>query len=338
MKLSGKGAGRFLEAPDPGLAGALLHGRDESVVASRQRILIEALLGDDRSGVERLDPAAVRRDPETLVTSLRSRSFFDSRRVVLIERATDTVAPIIESALADTSSDDAFLLVTSRFLGAKSPLRRLFEQKANLASVIISADPPGRAEIVNRLEASGCRAGLTDEAHERLFSIAAEMDVSAFESFLDTLAIYSLDLEHPITPDDISALAPGSGELELDIFITAVANGHAEQIGPLLRRIMASGVTAVGLVLALQRHFRQLLLAAGVDGGPEAGLGRIRPPLWGARRDAMRAQLQRWRIERIEMAIRLLFDVDSRLRSEEQVPDLALVERCALRLALMARG
>src|SRR5690625_709808 len=168
MKLAGERAARFLRSPDPGLAGVLLHGSDESAVASSQRILLDSLLGDDRAQLDRLDPAAIRRDPGRLMEALRSRSFFGGRRVALVERATDTLAPVFEKALTDIASEDAFLLVTGRSLGARSPLRQLFEQKKNLVSLIISADPPGATEIAARLEAHGMRAGLTEEGREFL--------------------------------------------------------------------------------------------------------------------------------------------------------------------------
>jgi DNA polymerase III subunit delta len=77
----------------------------------------------------------------------------------------------------------------------------------------------------------------------------------------------------------------------------------------------------------LQRHFRQLLIAAGASG---------RAPLWGARRDVVTAQSRRWRRDRLEMAARMLYEADARVRSAERVPAMALVERCALRLAMMA--
>lgn len=336
MRLSGERAARFLRSPDLSLAGALLYGADDSAVASSQRSLVEALLGDDRSALDRLDPGTIRRDPESLVNALRSRSFFGGRRVALVERGTDTLAPVIQSALDGSEPGDAFLLVTSRFLGTRSPLRQLFEQHKKLASLSISADPPGAAKIAARLQARGISTDVTEDAKELLTSIAAGMDIAAFDGFLGSVALYSLDMDKPIDVEDIAALAPAGGDIELDRFVAVVADGAAEEIGPILRRVVAAGATPVGLILGLQRHFRQLLMAAGASGGLDAGMNRLRPRPFGPRRDAMRRQLQRWHPERIELAIRLLFDVDARLRSGERVPELALVERCALRLAMMA--
>ena len=141
----------------------------------------------------------------------------------------------------------------------------------------------------------------------------------------------------PLDEATVLALAPVGLDAEVDRFIEAVAEGQPSRLVPLLRRLRAGGTTPVGLLLALQRHFRTLLLAAVHAGGPDAGIARVRPPLWGKRRDAFVRQLRKWRSNRLEQACRLLFEADSRVRSSGAAPDFALVERCALRLAIIAQ-
>ena len=336
MKLAGAQAAAFCRSPDPALAGALLHGTDEGMVATRRRQLVDALLDGDPMRLERLDPATVRRDPAALDAALRARGFFGGRGVVLVEGATDALAAVLEPPLSSAAPEDAFLLVTSGPLPAKSSLRRVFEGSKSLMGLHISEDLPAPAEIASRLSSLGAAAGFSDGAGDLLASLAAGMDAASFDRLLETVATYALGANRPLEAEDVAALAPSGLDAELDAFVAAVAGGRPEAIGPILRRVMAAGATPVGLLLGLQRHFRQLLLAASAEGGPEAGLGRIRPPLWGARRDTMRAELSRWRRDRLEAAARLLFEADARVRSADRVPALALVERCALRLAMMA--
>ena len=52
----------------------------------------------------------------------------------------------------------------------------------------------------------------------------------------------------------------------------------------------------------------------------------------------MQALLRRWQPRRLEQANQILFEADSKVRSSANAPDMALVERCSLRLAMMARG
>jgi DNA polymerase III subunit delta len=337
VKLAGAQAAAFCRSPDQALAGALLHGADEAAVAASRRELVAALLGGhaDPMQIENLDPGTVRRDPAALDAALRARGFFGGRGVVLVEKAADAHAGPIETVLPSDRTD-SFLVVTAGLLATKSSLRRLFEGSKSLISLQIIPERPGQQAIASRLSRAGVSAGLSDGARDMLVSLAAEMDPAAFDRFLETLATYALSANRPLEIHEVAALAPSGLEGELEAFIAAVAGGRADTIGPLLRRLNASGATPVTLLIGLQRHFRHLLIAACAEGGPEAGLGRIRPPLWRPKRDSMRAQLGAWQRDRLEAAARLLFEADGRVRSAERVPALALVERCALRLALMA--
>ena len=338
MKLSGRQAAGFCRAPDQSLAGALLYGPDEGTVTESRRALVETLLGPepDPMRLERLDAAVVRRDPAALDAALRARGFFAGRGIVLVEGATEALAGPLETVLGESAPTDSFVVVTAGGLPARSALRRVFESAKRLIALAIYPEALDSAEIDARLTGLGVIAGTSDGARTALAALAGSMDAAGFERFLETLATYALGANQPLQAEDVAALAPSGLDAELDAFVTAVASGRAEAIGPLIRRVTASGANPVGLLIGLQRHFRQLLLAASTDGGPEAGLGRIKPPLWGPRRDAMRAQLNAWRRDRLEVAARLLFEADGRVRSAERVPALALVERCALRLAMMA--
>lgn len=337
MRLAGAAAAAFCRSPEQSMAAALLHGDDAAAVAERRRELVAALLGPggDPMRLERIEAAALRRDPAALDAAIRARGFFAGRGIVLVEGATDTLAIGFSTILGDAAPDDAFVVVTAGSLAGKSPLRKLFEAGKRLISLQITTEALTPGEIAARLKELGAPAGATEAGSAALASLAAGMDAAGFERFLETVATFALGTDRPLGSEDIAALAPSGLDAEVDAFVAAVATGRADAIGPLLRRVAASGATPVTLLIGLQRHFRQLLLAA-ADGGSDAGLARIRPPLWGPRRDAVRAQLAAWRRDRLEAAGRLLFEADGRVRSAERVPAMALVERCALRLAMMA--
>jgi DNA polymerase-3 subunit delta len=62
----------------------------------------------------------------------------------------------------------------------------------------------------------------------------------------------------------------------------------------------------------------------------------MRPPVIGPRRDRMLRQAQRWGAPDLEAAVQLLTETDLHLRSAAQTaPQMALVERALIRLAMM---
>ncbi|MBT8424788.1 MAG: DNA polymerase III subunit delta, partial [Silicimonas sp.] len=85
------------------------------------------------------------------------------------------------------------------------------------------------------------------------------------------------------------------------------------------------------------RHFRTLHAVAADPGGPGSGIGKLRPPVFGPRRDRIQRQASNWGMYKLERAISLLVDTDLTLRSTANAPDMAVMERALLRLAWMGR-
>ena len=86
------------------------------------------------------------------------------------------------------------------------------------------------------------------------------------------------------------------------------------------------------------RHFRSLHAAASDPGGAAQGVGKLRPPVFGPRRDKIVRQASSWGRPRLERALTVLTDTDLALRSAGQTaPQAALMERALIRLAMMVR-
>ncbi|MEM6621148.1 MAG: DNA polymerase III subunit delta [Pseudomonadota bacterium] len=328
MKLTGGAAARFSKSPNTALCGALLHGADAGQVVEARRSMVADLTGGDDMRLTRIDVALARRDAAEVGDALRARGFFADRSVVLIEGGTDGLAKPLSAALDGVTAEDAFLVVTADALPARSSLRKLFEGSDQLAALQFFADAPDSADIAARLRDAGA-TGADRDAAEALASAGASMDHGSFSRLIDVVALKALGRE--VTAQDVADLAPAGMDAEVDALVAAVADGRAEAIGPVLRRLDAGGLNVVTALLALQRHFRMLLGAAagnGIDG--------VRPPLYGPRKTAAQGQLRRWGLARLEAANRLLLDADAKVRSTDRAPDKAVLERCALRLALMA--
>jgi DNA polymerase-3 subunit delta len=148
----------------------LLHGPDAGLVALRRRQLVDFLTDGDDLRLTRLEPGVAQKDPAEIDAALRARGFFPGRRVVLIEGARDALAGPLKDILATVRSgeaasgrgeEDAFLVVTSQNLTARSALRRLFEGAGELASLGLYPEPPDEAELAALLDKAGFICGLT---------------------------------------------------------------------------------------------------------------------------------------------------------------------------------
>ncbi|MBK1634246.1 DNA polymerase III subunit delta [Rhodovulum adriaticum] len=337
MKLSGRDAARYFTRPDPDRAGVLLFGADAMRVALKRQELIANLLGpnaEEEMRLTRMMAGELRSDPAALADAVKARGFFPGPRVVFVEDAADGLADTIKAALSDWAEGDAQLVVTARQLTPRSALRKLFEGHANALAIGIYDDPPGRDEI----EAMLTKAGLPlpdSTAMGALTDLALALDPGDFSQTVEKLSLFKLNDPAPLTPEDIAACAPASVEGEADALIHAVAEGKAAEIGPMLRRLQAQGVTPVTLCITATRQYRALHAAASDPEGPARGIGRLRPPVHFKSRDRMVRQAQNLGVAKLEQGLGLLIDTDLTLRSAQKAPQMAVMERALIRLAML---
>ncbi len=337
MKLSPRDAGRYFARPEAQRTGVLLFGTDTMRVALKRQELIAALIGpngDDEMRLTRIPAADLRKDPALLTDAIKAQGFFPGPRVAFVEDVTDTLAKVITPALDDWQEGDAQVIVTAGSLTPRSALRKYFETHPNAYAAGIYDDPPTRAEIEAELNKAGLGTA-SAEALADLTALAQALDPGDFRQTIEKLSLYKIGDASPLTPADIAALAPASTEAALDEVLNITADCQAGQIGPVLRRLQAQGVQPVGLCIGATRHFRVLHAAASDPGGPAQGIGRARPPVHFKMRDRMVRQASKWGVHRLEQALEMLVDTDLQLRSAALAPQMAVMERTLIRLAML---
>ena len=339
MKLTGSAAAGYLKAPDPSHAGVLIFGADAMRVATKRQQAIAALVGpngDEEMRLTRIAGADLRKDAALLLDAIKAQRFFPGHRVTFVEDATDGLAKVFETALQEWRSGDAQIVVTAGQLTAKSALRKVFEGHQAAVAIGIYDDPPSRDEIAQSLSAAGLETSSRDVL-DLLFSLAGSLSPGDFRQTLDKVALYKHGDTSPLSVDDILACAPRSAEVDVDDVLDVVTGGQADQLGPALRALYAQGVAPVTLCIGAMRHFRQLHTVACDPGGVATGVGRLRPPVFGPRRDRIARHAGTWGRDRLELALTTLTDTDLQMRSAGATPDHALMERALIRLAMLAR-
>lgn len=339
MKLSAREAAGYFRKPSVDKAGLLIFGADPMRVATRRQQVISALVGPEGEAemrLTRISAADLRKDPSSVFDATKAQGFFPGPRVVFVEDATDGVTPALATVLKEWQVGDAQLIVTANQLTAKSALRKLFEGAPNCFCIGIYDDPPSRNDVEEALASAGL-AVPQGEVFDAILSLSRSLDPGDFRQTIEKLGLYKHGDNGPLSLSEVMLCAPGSSEADQDELLNVVADGRDDLIAPLLSRLYAQGVTPVGLCISATRHFR-FLYAIGADpAGPSSGISKMRPPIFGPRRDAMLRQASKWSTERLEDALTTLTDTDLQLRSTAKSPSAALVERALIRIAWMRR-
>ena len=339
MKMAGTGAQGYLRKPDPSHSGLLIFGADAMRVATARQTAIAALVGPQgevEMRLTRIPAADLRKDPAILDDAIKAQGFFPGHRVAFVEDATDGLAKALTAALLDWQLGDAQIVVTAAQLTAKSALRKAFEGHGSAVGIGIYDDPPNRDDILNALKSAGLVAPSRD-IMDGLMELAQTLEPGDFRQTVEKVGLYKLGDDAPLTMEDVLACAPQSAEVDVGDVLDVVTQGQAQALGPVLRNLYAQGVTPVTLCIGATRHFKRLHAVATDPGGASAGIGRLRPPIFGPRRDKIVRQATAWGRDRLERALTALTDVDLQLRSSDSAPQNALMERALIRLAMMAR-
>ena len=168
-----------------------------------------------------------------------------------------------------------------------------------------------------------------------LQALSRVLDPGDFRQTMEKLGLYKLGDSTPVSPEDVAACAPSSTEADIDDILNIVAESRTAEIGQVMQKLAAQGVQPVGLCIGATRHFRTLYAAASDPGGASSGLARVRPPVFGPRRERMVRQAQKWGVFKLEQALSLLTETDLQLRSTSRAPAMPLVERALIRLAML---
>ena len=325
MNLRGAQATNFIKSPDPGTAGALIYGEDAMRVALKRQDLIRALGGKDAEEemrLTRLSASEVRSDPAAVLDGLKSVGFFLGQRIVFVDGIGEAQSKPILTALDAWEDGDAALIVTAGALKKTSKLRKAFESHPKTASIGVYDDPMGPRDIDDALNELGLT--LTAEGRTAIDALARDLTPGDLRQTLEKISLYAG--AEAADAEAVAAMAPATVDTEVDSVILAAADGLADRIGPLMRRLESQGLNPVTLAIFLTRHFQQLHGIAS---------GASQP--WGRNRDSLSRQARAWGGRRLEQALSLLMDTDLTLRSSSQAPQMAVVERALLRLAMLAR-
>ncbi|PTQ70182.1 DNA polymerase III subunit delta [Celeribacter persicus] len=339
MKLAARDALSYFAKPDPGKAGVLLYGPDAMRIALRRQEVIEGLIGqqgEEEMRLTRIAGGELRKDKTLLLDAIKEQGFFPGPRVAFVEDATDQISDTVKDALFDWREGDAQIVVTAGQLKATSKLRKLFEGHPSAYAIAIYTDPPSRAEIEATLGKAGV-SNISREAMTDIEALARVLDPGDFRQTLDKLALYKMGDPGPVTSEDVQNCAPATTEAEVDDVLNVVAEGLANELGPLMVKLSGQGIDPVALSIFTMRHFRSLHAAASHPNGAAAGIAAARPPIFGPRRDRMTRQASNWGMYKLETALGILTDTDLTLRSASRAPTMAVMERALIRLAMLAQ-
>lgn len=338
MKIQPARADAFARAPAAQVYAVLLYGPDSGLVRERGELLARAVVPepDDPFRAIELTPADIKADPARLSDEAAAISMTGGRRVVRLRDAPDGLAPVLADYLAKppcAPGQAALIVIEAGDLSPRSPLRKLFEDAKNAAAVACYLDDTAQLETVIRSALAAENISVTPDALEFLTeNLGGDRMVTRRE--LEKLALFAgtggrIDLA------DAAACIGDTSAMAMDAVAFDTAAGDVAGLDKALERVFQEGVTAVGIVRGVMRHFDRLQqAAASVAAGDseEAAMAALRPAVFWKDKDRFRAQMRRWTDDRAGVALSRLVETEI-LCKTTGMPDQTVCRQTLFELA-----
>nr|WP_255720465.1 DNA polymerase III subunit delta [Acuticoccus kalidii] len=265
--------------------------------------------GDDPFAVVKLDAANVTADPARLMDEANTVSLFGDRRLILVrDGASRNLSPAVSPLLAHPPTDSV-VVVEAGDLRRGTGLRKEVEDHRSAVAIYCPVD--GERDLERMVDEEAQRLGITVDFDARATLIERlGADRAASRNEVLKACLHAVD-EGRLTVADVDAVVGDVAVSQIGDAVDAAFLGQRERLDRLLTRLLKQDSAAVQLLMAAQRmsHTLELAAAAVANGqSPGRAVENVRPPFFGARKDAAARILDRWSPERLRAASAAIAD------------------------------
>jgi DNA polymerase-3 subunit delta len=269
------------KAPSGPVQVHMVFGEDEYMVSSTARQLVDELCppADQAFGLETVDGGsgtvdeAIRAVNQCL-DALQTVGFMGGRKVVWfkgvsflsetivgrskdVKGALDKLTALLKSGLGP----DQVLLISATKVDKRSAFYKTCQSVGRLQEFAMpersyQAEKPAREKVAELLKASGFSF---NDAVVHAFVERAGFDTRQIVMEVEKLRLY-LGSRKDVKLEDIDAIVSRTRESEAWDFADAVAEGDLKKSLNILRQLLFQGESAVGLIISLERRFKELLI------------------------------------------------------------------------------
>ena len=325
MKIGPAQVDRFCANLPNEVKAVLLYGPDGGKVRAYAQRICKQIVEDLSDPFNLTDLAAdeAQSDPARLHDEVRSQSLMGGRRVIRLRGAGERLAPVIEAALEGAGSDN-LLVVEGGELRAGGALRKLFEAaRKDIAIIACYAD---EARDVARLAGEMFQSAGVSVGQDVLRYLGERLGGDRFAS---TNEINKLILlageERTLSLETVLEAIGDSAAVQVDLVISAAADGIPDQIVRGLDRAFVEGDSPIGILRQAQSYFQKLHLARSIvskGGSPADAVGALRPKVFFKAVQPMTRQVARWSEDGLGKALHRLGEAEIKCKTAGY-PDIA---------------
>jgi DNA polymerase-3 subunit delta len=289
----------------------LFYGKNEGLKNQHIKQLLEK---NNNSNVIKYDEKEILENEDIFFESILSNSLFENEKSIVINRSTDKIYEIVINLL-ERNIDGITIIINANVLEKKSKLRKLFEKEKKLACI---PTYPDTNEILSNLALAFFKKIKVSISQQNINLIVDKCsgDRLNLENELEKIKIYSTK-KKSISSEEISKLINLS---ENHTFYELIDNCLAKNTNKTINILNENNFSNEDCIIILRTFLLKakkiLNLSLEYDKNKDINqtINSAKPPIFWKEKDIVKAQLNKWKPEKIRELIYLINDIELQIK------------------------
>jgi len=264
------------------------------------------------------DQNDILKNNQILFNEINNLSFFDEKKLIIINFATDKIIDLIEEITSNLIKD-IIIILNSEILDTKSKLRKTFEKNSNLICVPFYPDD---VKTLTYLAVNYLR--------ERKISIS-QSDLNLIVNRCQNNRLYLLNelekishytITNKITSKDVIKLTNLSENHDIYELIDFCLIKNAKKVGQILNENNFNNEDCIIIVRTFLSKTKKLLRLANnlqQNNNLEITISKAKPPIFWKEKDVIKLQLQKWKPNMLKKLISNISLIELEIKKNSQL-------------------
>ena len=337
MKLKKNMLKNRLDVDGSDIALIHLYGSDSHSMSKTRKSIVTQLAGANAEvelRVEQLSGNMIVKNPHLLSERFKSFSFFSGPQILIILDAADNLTSALKKLMPEWNIGDSQIIMVSNTLSSRSSLRQFSEHGKNFLSIPFYNEAMNRADIESLMTDANLSFS-TNNVLETVVNLGMGYSYQAFSELIEKMSLYKLNDSSPLTFEELERLSFNSDETNDNELIQNLTNGNTSEMTLMINKLYNQGVSPIQMTMKANKHFLLLHRISIEPNNFENIIKTVFPPIFGSRKRDLIQQCKNWNQDKLEIAIKILSEVDIKTRLSPKIPTIELVERAFIKICYL---
>ena len=254
------------------------------------------------------DEQEILKNENIIFNIIKTKSFFDDKKLIIINRTTDKIFKIIEQ-ISQTDLKDVNLVLVSNILDKKSKLRNFFEKKNQIVCVPFYKD--NDQSLINII-LNFCQNKKINISQQNINLIIQKTNGSrqSIKNELEKIESYSLS-KKSISEEDILKIVNVTENHDISSLVDYCLTKDKRKIVEILNDnnfMLDEVIKIIRVFLAKSKRLQILITEAEKTNSIDRAIAEHKPPIFWKDKNIVKKQLQIWKKNNI---IELIYKINS---------------------------